>query len=360
MMTKRTSAPKATSPGVVFRCEAGQIRAKVTKRADLFGGRLINQRRNASDRERARRVGAAIVGLPVVVEIVGVIEVASQALADKLETTLRRTFCQPGSGNTYTAGQVAKVLTYCRKQGMLVHGMKNDPLPRLKSTKPVIEVRTVPDPTMPRETVIEKIQQVEDDELLAQRDHLASRRRRGQEPGGDAHDRLPQAQPGYQYAGINMSEAIGGFARVSGRTDAQTEAAKTFRQLADQAQLGGARAVDYSAAKVDTSAQSANSVAETGADARARYHTARKKLGLDTRRLIVFELLVVEGSTVSATARRVGMGDTGKARKSVSTIALDAASVLAMHFGFLAGGRRSTRFEGETPRDASLPYERAG
>ncbi len=346
---------RGTSPGVVFRYEAGQIRAKVTSRADLSADRLRRQRDRAADLERIQRAGAGA-GRSISVEIVGVIEVASDSLARQLEATLRRTFSRSGGGNTYTAADVAKVLVYCRKQRLVVHGLQNDKPPEPpKARKPVIEVRAVPDPMIPRETLLEQIaeqEQVEQEQVGQHRQQRRSdRRNRVAEPTPLAN----KIQPGYQPAGINLSEAIGGFARVSGRSEAQTEAAMTFRQLADQAQLGGARAVDYTSAKVDTSGPTASAVAENGADARAQYHAARKKLGLETRRLAVFDLLVVEGFTVSAIAIRLGLGKTGRARKAVSTIALEGASVLAMHFGFQAGGRRSVRFDGDQPEDASLP-----
>jgi hypothetical protein len=355
---------KAVSPGVVFQLQGGRIRSSVSARADRFADRIHDQRRRAEDYERLQRVARAAgvrpVGLPIAMNIVGVIETATSDLAEALELTIRRTFCRPGSGSTYSAGDVATVLAFCRRRGLRVHGLQGDPAQRRPiARKPVTEVRAVPDPMIPRETLLEQLaeREAEDADDLAR--HIDQRRRDKRGQTASPLRFTDEAQPGYQYAGINLSESIGGFARVTGRTSAQTEAATEFRKLADQAQLGGARAIDYTAVKVDTSGQTASAVADSGADARSRYHLARKALGLNTRRLAVAELLIVVGLTVSEAAVRLGHGNSGSGRKKTSTLALEAATVLAIHFGFQAGGRRRVRFDGEQPTDASIPTEDA-
>ena len=71
---------------------------------------------------------------------------------------------------------------------------------------------------------------------------------------------------------INLAELIGGLARIA-HNDAQEEAAARFRGLFERAQIGGARAIDYSAVKVDTSGPS-HLVFEIGERARAAYADA--------------------------------------------------------------------------------------
>jgi len=51
----------------------------------------------------------------------------------------------------------------------------------------------------------------------------------------------------------NMAILIGGLFRVKARTEIQTLAAARYRDVYERAQLGGARAIDYSSARVDTS-----------------------------------------------------------------------------------------------------------
>ncbi len=67
------------------------------------------------------------------------------------------------------------------------------------------------------------------------------------------HERQTKSGPhvGKVYVATNMVELIGGLARLSGATEMHIMAAAKYRMAYDRAQIGGARAADYAAVKVD-------------------------------------------------------------------------------------------------------------
>ena len=82
---------------------------------------------------------------------------------------------------------------------------------------------------------------------------------------------------------IRLSTRIGGLSRIKERDEFQTMAAARYRSLWDQAQIGGAQAIDYERVRVDTSGSSVDVVTSMGEDARRHYAEAVQKLGICPR-----------------------------------------------------------------------------
>ena len=144
------------------------------------------------------------------------------------------------------------------------------------------------------------------------------------------HHRRTKSGPnvGKVEAKINMVELIGGLARLE-RSDTQEAAAARFRLVHERAQIGGARAIDYAAAKVDTSGPSDEMVEAVGAGARAEYSAAVRYLGMVRSSLV--ERVVVHDMSLGAVA-----GRSGAARARVRTELLAALDDLAVHFRLAA------------------------
>lgn len=123
---------------------------------------------------------------------------------------------------------------------------------------------------------------------------------------------------------LNMIELIGGLARLD-HTETQEAAAARFRLVHERAQLGGARAIDYAMAKVDTSGPREEMVELVGATARAEYSAAVRYLGMVKSSLV--ERVVVHDQSISSIAGR-GMRD----RRRVTADLLAALDDLAVHF----------------------------
>ncbi len=123
---------------------------------------------------------------------------------------------------------------------------------------------------------------------------------------------------------VNLGEMIGGLARLE-HSDLQAEAAMKYRNLFDRAQIGGARAIDYAAAKVDTSGPSDLAVFEVGAAARNDYSVTVRHLGLVRSSLV--ERVVCHDMSISSIAGR-GM----RARRRVTADLLAILDDLAVHF----------------------------
>lgn len=141
------------------------------------------------------------------------------------------------------------------------------------------------------------------------------------------HQRQTRSGPnvGKVGAAISMIELIGGLARIKGRTEPQEAAAAKFRMLFDRAQIGGAKATDYTKQRVDTSGPQQDASAEIGDDARRQYRDAVQYLGLVRSSLI--ERVVVHDQAISAIA---GKGARGRDRATRELLlALDD---LAVHF----------------------------
>lgn len=127
---------------------------------------------------------------------------------------------------------------------------------------------------------------------------------------------------------VNMIELIGGLARIV-HTDTQEAAAARFRLVHERAQIGGARAIDYAMAKVDTSGPREEMVELVGAAARAEYSAAVRYLGMIKSSLV--ERVVVHDQSISSIAGR-GMRD----RRRVTADLLAALDDLAVHFRLAA------------------------
>ncbi len=151
----------------------------------------------------------------------------------------------------------------------------------------------------------------------------------------------------------NLSSLIGGLARVARRTEAQTLAAAQYRMLYEQAQIGGAKAIDYEAVRVDTSGPSATAASDVGAEARRRYAAASQHLGMVQSSMI--ERVVCHGASVRELARSLGRNEGAASKNKTQGELLQALENLAVHLGFSsrAGLKRAIRRDGE--RAAWLP-----
>jgi hypothetical protein len=128
----------------------------------------------------------------------------------------------------------------------------------------------------------------------------------------------------------NLAVLIGSLARIDGCSKAQIEAAAKYRSIYERAQLGGSKATDYSAAKVDTSGPSEDMVAVIGATARADYADAVRHLGMRASNLV--ERIVVHEHSLRAVAIALELGDSGGARKKARAMLFDALNHLVDHF----------------------------
>lgn len=156
-----------------------------------------------------------------------------------------------------------------------------------------------------------------------------------------------EQQPAWVPVAVNLVLMIGGLARVKGLTDVQKAAAGRYRSLFERAQIGGARATDYSAAKVDVSGGTYDPGLD-GAAARREYLYARKALGPFQASLL--ERVVCEEATVRQMATQLGEGSGGSARRRTTRRLTDAVDVLVDHFSH---GRRRVRGGGMIASDWS-------
>lgn len=128
----------------------------------------------------------------------------------------------------------------------------------------------------------------------------------------------------------NMVILIGGLARVKSRTEAQTLAAIRYAKLFDLSQIGGARAIDYEAVKVDTSGPQQDQITAAQDDARRELADARVALG--RRATGIVDAVVIGGSSIRRLAKRLHYGESGKARRKAEKELLDAMNVLVEFF----------------------------
>lgn len=152
----------------------------------------------------------------------------------------------------------------------------------------------------------------------------------------------------------NMLLLIGGMARIADRSKEQTLAAAKFRSLHERAQLGGARAQDYTQLKVDDSGGDANRLAEIGDRARREYGEAVRVLGL--MRSSVVERVVIYDGSLRELAASMGLTWSGGGKRRAKHALFEGINVLVDHFGLKAGagakprhrawvGERATRIE---------------
>jgi hypothetical protein len=299
--------------GVMFRAEGSGIRIVITRRADLARSRMAYRARQADDLERAKILAARqgrTIDRIVPIELHGVIDAPSPEFAQKLRRALLRAIVKPGSGAIFSPSQVVDALERCRRLGMKCQGLDAQPerLQRRTQGEPVTESRYVPDPLMSRA------------EFLHQLDMFPNQR-----------------WVGKIKADVSMATLIGGFSRVKNRTEAQTQGAAHFRNAAERAQIGGARALDYEAVRVDTSGSSADDIEANGEDARRDYVAAVDKLGALA---LLAERVIVQGQSIIEASESLGYGKGGTARGKTTLAILRAADELAALFGY-AGARQS-------------------
>lgn len=146
---------------------------------------------------------------------------------------------------------------------------------------------------------------------------------------------------GWIDASVNLVTMIGGLARIKGLTREQQVAAARYRSLFERAQIGSARATDYSAVRVDTSGSS-HDVVEDGAAARREYADAARRLGLVRSGLL--EKVLCHEMSLREIARALGAGQGGAARGRVQGELVGIVDQLVDHFGT---GRRRVRGEGQ-------------
>jgi hypothetical protein len=140
------------------------------------------------------------------------------------------------------------------------------------------------------------------------------------------HQRQTKSGPyvGKVSVSTNMVEYIGGLARLKGASEMQIMAAAKYRMAFDRAQIGGARAVDYAAVKVDTSGPREDALGARQVDALEAYKNAVRCLGM--LRSSYVERVIVHDQPLT----RRGMG--ARARDRAKTELLAALDDLAVHF----------------------------
>jgi len=138
---------------------------------------------------------------------------------------------------------------------------------------------------------------------------------------------------------VQLSTRIGGLARLSGHLDEfQMVAAGKFRSDWDQAQIGGARAIDYSMPRVDTSGSGQADVVNFAGDALTAYSRAVKSLGMIKANLV--QSVICEDMSLRQLARKLGRPEGGKATEKLRDEVLEAVNGLVRVYGTKAEGRR--------------------
>ena len=325
--------------GVYFAVDGERVRIKATRRADLQIGRLdLHAKRVADLQVLAAKQGES--KRSILPTVMGVIVTPSYDSAQKLQRAIERTWVtkrrqSEGEGLWYalTHSEVTATLKQCANTFKLkCQGISLQP--RKSGAKhpagPMSVTRYVPDPSIAKS------------EKIIQMATLDQKRRAAQ----------VQVE-------VKMSTLIGGLSRLGKVRDEHKQAAARLKTLHEQAQLGGARAVDYAAVKVDTSGSGENNIGEIGEQARRDYKIATDALG--SAKTEIVERIVIFGETVSQIAKGRGIGNGGAARAKVTTEVVDAVDDLAHHFGLYAGAGRGkvrvTRWA-DGPRLPMEPAER--
>jgi hypothetical protein len=140
------------------------------------------------------------------------------------------------------------------------------------------------------------------------------------------HQRQMKSGPnvGKAVVQMNMIELIGGLARLTGASEMQIMAAAKYRMVYDRAQIGGARAVDYAAVKVDTSGPRGDVLFGSVTDALDSYKNAVRHLGMLRSNLV--ERVVCHDQSLT----HRGMG--ARARLRAKDELFEALDDLAEHF----------------------------
>lgn len=243
----------------------------------------------------------------------------------RLRRVLEQTLSSPGSGGTFTEAQVDDAINRCRRLGLTCHHRDDirKPHPLVAWRQPVIQRRRVLDPLMSRAELLHQLTQ------------------------------HPDARwTGYIRADVNLTELIGGLARVREKTEAQVQGAAKFRNVAERAIIGGAKAIDYEVVRVDSSGPAENREIVTTEDARRQFMGAVTRLGGAGSHLhLVAEKIIVHGMTITQAAESIIGKSGGAARRRVTDDVLEAATILAEQFGFAAD--RTSRAKAASWSDGS-------
>lgn len=140
------------------------------------------------------------------------------------------------------------------------------------------------------------------------------------------HQRQSKSGPyvGKVAVAMNMVEYVGGLCRLSGTSETQIMAAAKYRMIYDRAQIGGARAIDYSAVKVDSSGPRDDLLAGKVADNLEAYKSAVRHIGMIASAMV--ERVICHDHPLT----NRGMGARARARARDDLFA--ALDDLAVHF----------------------------
>lgn len=145
-----------------------------------------------------------------------------------------------------------------------------------------------------------------------------------------------------QLAALNETLLVGGLARVKNRTEAQFLAATRYCHLYQRAQIGGARATDYTQVRVDTSGPRQDQISAGQDDDRTELDLARKRMG--ERATSIVDQVVVYGASIRGMAVKLGHGEGGQGRRRAERELLDALDVLVQFFGMLPAEGKHRRW----------------
>lgn len=148
--------------------------------------------------------------------------------------------------------------------------------------------------------------------------------------------RAERAGKSYAYIGMEQRQVdqrtlLGGFCRFNG-TEEQNKAIARFKTLYEQAQLGGAKAMDPSKEPVDGGGINPESVLEIGADARRDLIRVQLLLGPVDYRRVEYVAILERGPTPYAKWR--GFGADGRACSKAKVEVRRIADTLAVHWGY--------------------------
>lgn len=145
-----------------------------------------------------------------------------------------------------------------------------------------------------------------------------------------------------QLAALNETLLVGGLARVKNRTEAQFLAATRYCHLYQRAQIGGARATDYTQVRVDTSGPRQDQISAGQDDDRTELDLARKAMG--ERATSIVDQVVVYGASIRGMAVKLGHGEGGQGRRRAERELLDALDVLVGFFELLPAEGKPRRW----------------
>lgn len=165
---------------------------------------------------------------------------------------------------------------------------------------------------------------------------------------------------GKSKAMFSMDEFIGGFSRYPNREEHHEQAAARYLSLYERAQIGGAKATDYSLPSVDRSGPSQDTALVVGEDARREFLKLKTTLGVSRANLLE---AVIVGRTPARriAAHRVGNNDvTGRAVAEVAQEVKDALEAAAAYFGFRSRPVAGEHYVDKQFRDARATAMRRG